>query len=113
MEKTNKLNELVHSIIMLHESNDFTTLSTHISETEIKAATWFNEKRFYEVCEAIENQIGNIISLEYIATLNRETSYLTLWKSTYSKTKDDVLWQIVFDASSHKIKLMHINWEQV
>lgn len=113
MEETNKMKELVHSIINLHESNDFEALTTHISETEIKAATWFTEKRFFEVCEAIEKEIGNITSLEYIATLNRKTSYLTLWKSTYSKTKDEVLWQIIFDTNSNKIKLMHINWEQI
>jgi len=112
MEQTNKILRLVRSIINLHELNDFETLSTHISETEIKAATWFSEKRFFEVCTAIEKEIGNITSLAYIATLNRKTSCLTLWQSTYSKTKDDVLWQIIFDTNSNKIKLMHINWEK-
>jgi len=112
MEEINKLKELVNSIINLHESNDFESLSSHISETEIQAATWFNEKRFFEVCEAIEKEIGNITSLEYIATLNRKTTYLTLWKSNYSKTNDDVLWQIIFETNSNKIKLMHINWEK-
>jgi len=113
MDEINKMKELVRSIINLHESNDFETLSTHISETEIKADTWFTEKRFSEVCEAIKKEIGNIVSLEYVATLNRKTSYLTLWKSIYSKTKDEVLWQIIFDSKSNKIKLLHINWEQI
>lgn len=113
MEETNRMEELVRSIINLHELNDFETLSTHISEAEIKAATWFTEKRFFEVCEAIEKEIGHITSLEYIATLNRKSTYLTLWKSTYSKTKDEVLWQIIFDTNSNKVKLMLINWEQI
>ena len=56
MEETNKIKELVRSIINLHESKDFKTLSTHIDEEEIKAATWFTEKRFLEVCEAIEKR---------------------------------------------------------
>ena len=111
MKEIVKMKELVHSIISLHELSDFKALSTHISETEIKAATWFNEKRFLEVCEAIENEIGKIISLDHIATLKRKSSYLTLWTSTYSKTKDEVLWQIIFDTNSDKIKSMHINWE--
>lgn len=113
MDEKNKIKELVLSIINLHESNDFETLSTHIAEMEIKAATWFTEKRFFEVCEAIKNELGNFTSLEYIATLNRKTSYLTLWKSTYSKTKDEVLWKVIFDTNSNKIILMHINWEQI
>lgn len=112
MDEINIIKEFVRKVIILHESNDFETLSSLISETEIKAATWFTEKRFFEVCEAIEKEIGNILSLEYISTLNRKSSYLTLWKSTYSKTKDEVLWQITFDTKSNKIKLMHINWEQ-
>lgn len=105
--------ELVQSIINLHEANDFEGLSSHILESEIKAGTWFTEKRFNEVCEAIEKEIGSITSLEYIGALNRKSSYLTLWKTTYSKSKDEVLWQIIFDTISNKVKLMHINWEQI
>lgn len=103
--------ELVKSIIHLHETSDFETLSSYVSETEIKVCTWFTNKRFIEVCEAIENELGSIISLESISTLKRKTSYLTLWKTAYSKSKDEVLWQITFDTMNNKIKSMHINWE--
>jgi hypothetical protein len=113
MKDKKKLTELVQTIINFHETNDFYALSDYISQAEIKAGTWFTQKRFIEVCEAIEKEIGNITSLEYISTLNRRTTYLTLWKSTYSKSKDEVLWQIIFDTDSNKIKLMHINWEQI
>ena len=41
-----ELKEFIQSIIKLHETNDFTTLSTYISETEINANSWFSEKRF-------------------------------------------------------------------
>lgn len=109
MEEINKLKNHVHTIIGLHEQKDFEKVSAHISETEIKAETWFTEKRFYEVCEAIEKEIGNLTSLEYISTLNRKSTELTLWKSTYSKTNDEVLWNIIFEKNTHKIKLMHIN----
>lgn len=113
MEETNKLKKFVNTIIGLHEKKDFKTLSTHISETEIKSETWFTEQRFYEVCEAIEKEIGHITSLEFISSLNRKSTELTLWKSTYSKTEDEVLWQIIFEKNTHKVKLMHINWEQI
>lgn len=113
MQETNKLKDHVQTIIGLHEQKDFERLSAHISETEIKAETWFTEKRFYEVCEAIEKEIGNIMSLEYISTLYRKSTELTLWKSTYSKTEDEVFWQIIFEKNTHRIKLMHINWEQI
>lgn len=104
---------LVQSIINCHETNDFESLSSYVLESEIKAGTWFTEKRFNEVCEAIKQEIGSNTSLEYIDTLNRQSSYLTLWKTTYSKSEDEVLWQIIFDSSSNKIKLMHINWEHI
>jgi len=112
MSGTIELKEFVQSIISYHENKDFEALSEHILKTEIEAATWFTQERFIEVCGAIEKEIGNITSLEYISTLNRKSSYLTLWKTTYSKSKDEVLWQIIFDTTSNKIKLMHINWEQ-
>jgi len=113
MEETNKLKNFVQTIIGFHEKKDFDKLSAHISETEIKSETWFTEKRFYEVCEAIEKEIGNINSLKYISTLNRKSIELTIWKSKYSKTEDEVLWQIIFENNTHKITLMHINWEQI
>lgn len=113
MRATEELKEFVQSIISYHESNDFESLSDYILETEIEAGTWFTKKRFVEVCEAIEKQIGNITSLEFISTLNRKSSYLTLWKSTYSKSNDEVLWSMVVDTTSNKIKLMHIYWEQI
>ena len=111
MKNKKELKELVQTIINFHEINDFESLADHISETEVKAGTWFTKKRFAEVCEAIEEEIGKITSLEHISTLNRKSSYLTLWKTTYSKSNDEVLWQIIFDTISNKIKLMHINWE--
>ena len=113
MNKTKELRELVQTIISYHETNNFDALSGCVLEAEIEAGTWFTQKRFIEVCEAIEKEIGNITSLEYISTLDRKSSYLTLWKSTYSKSKDEVLWKIIFDTVSNKIKLMHINWEQI
>ena len=113
MSKTTGLKELVQSIINYHETNNFKALSEYVSDTEIEAGTWFTQKRFIEVCAAIEKEIGIITSLKYISTLNRKSSYLTLWKSTYSKNDDEVLWQIIFDTASDKIKLMHINWEQI
>lgn len=111
MNGIEKLKNIVQTIINYHETNDFESLSKYILETEIESATWFTQKRFSEVCEAIEKEIGNITSLEYISTLNRKSSFLTLWKSTYSKSNDEVLWQITFDTVSKKITLMHINWE--
>ncbi len=113
MSKIKEHKELVLSIINYHETNNFEALSEYILEAEIEAGTWFTQKRFIEVCDAIEKEIGAIISLEYISTLTRKSSYLTLWKSTYSKSKDEVFWEIIFDTVSNKIKLIHIDWEQI
>ena len=113
MDETTKLKDFVCSIIKLHETNDFETLSSYIIETEVKADTWFNEQRFSEVCDAIKKQIGIMTSLEHITTLKRKTSHLTLWKTTYSKIDYDVLWKIIFDTKNNEITLMHINWEHI
>ena len=71
MKTLPELESLVRSIIQLHEKRDFTSVSTHISESELKEDTWFTEKRFHEVCDAIEKEIGKFISLEHIDTLKR------------------------------------------
>jgi len=113
MRAIDEFKEFVQSIINYHESNDFESLSGHILETEIEEGTWFTQKRFVEVCEAMEKQLGNITSLDFISTLNRKSSYVTLWKSAYSKSNDEVLWSIIFDRASDKIKLMHIYWEKI
>jgi len=113
MKDLKKTKQLVRTIINFHEVNDYESLLAYVSEEEITKGTWFTHKRFMEVCEAIKTEIGSITSLEYIGTLKRKTSYLTLWKTTYNKSHDEVLWQIIFDTQNNRIKLMHINWEQI
>ncbi len=112
MNDLNKAKQLLQTIIDHHETKDYDSLMPYVSEEEIEKASWFTRKRFMEVCEAIENEIGTITSLQHIETLKRRTLLLTLWKTKYSKSKDEVLWQVTLDAQNHKIKLMHINWEQ-
>ena len=111
MNGTKELTEFVKTVIKYHETSDFEALSRLISDTEIDSGVWFNEKQFIKVCDVIAKELGNITSLEFIRILNRKTSFLTLWKSTYTKSDDEVLWQISFDTASNKITLMHINWE--
>lgn len=113
MPHIDKMEELIQTIINLHEARDFDGLLAYISESEVEKETWFTRKRFIEVCEAIENEVGKITSLQHIDTLKRKSSLLTLWKATYSKSNDEVLWQVTFDANSNKVMLMHINWEQI
>lgn len=103
--------QLIQTIIALHEAKDYESLLPYISKREVEKKTWFTHNRFIEVCEAIEQEIGQISSLEHIETLKRKSSFLTLWKTTYSKTKDEVLWQITLDAQCDKVLLMHINWQ--
>ena len=103
----------MRTIIDLHESKDFDALLPYVSDEEVEKGVWFTHKRFIEVCEAIEKEIGRIVSLEHIDILKRKSSLLTLWKTTYNKSKDEVLWQVTFDANNHKVLLMHINWEQL
>lgn len=113
MNDINETKELMQTIIDLHESKEFDSLLPYISKSEVEKETWFTRKRFIEVCEAIEKEVGKITSLQHIDTLKRKSSLLTLWKATYSKSKDEVLWQVTFDTASNKILLMHINWEQI
>lgn len=113
MKNSEELKGLVQTIIQLHESNGFTELASYISEDAKIEDSWFSEKRFYEVCDAIKKELGNMVSLTYLSSLKRKSTTLTLWKVTYNTNKDEVLWQIIFDSVSNKIKLLHINWEQI
>ena len=113
MKNSEELKGLVETIILLHETNSFNELASYISDDAKNEDSWFSEKRFYEVCEAINKELGNMVSLTYISSLKRKSTTLTLWKATYNKNKDEVLWQIIFDSVSNKIQLLHINWEQI
>ena len=45
MKEIEKTKELVRTIIDLHEINDFESLSSYVSEEEIKKGTWFTHQR--------------------------------------------------------------------
>ena len=113
MKNSEELKGLVETIILLHETNGFNELASYISDDTKNEDSWFSEKRFHEVCGAINKELGNMVSLTYISSLKRKSTTLTLWKVTYNKNEDEVLWQIIFDSVSNQIKLLHINWEQI
>lgn len=113
MADDEELKILVKNIIRIHDEQNFNQLLPLVSENEIKAARWFSENRFKEVCEAIKNEIGTNTSIEYIGKLTRKSSMLTLWKTKYTMCDDEILWQIIFNTKDNKIRLLHINWEQI
>ena len=73
--------------------------------------TFFTHSKFDEVCERIEILLGTLQSIEYIGCLDKKDSIHTLWKTRYSKSSEDILWQarLTLDLNNPKIIRMSIN----
>ena len=105
-----KLDSLVETIVKLHEVKKFDELKLHLSTSALQTeGGWFTKEKFEDVCKVINEQLGNVKSIECVFDTQRKDTMFTLWRAEYSNFQDDVLWQIVFDREN-KIFAMAVDW---
>ncbi|MDH5230589.1 MAG: hypothetical protein OEZ58_11105 [Gammaproteobacteria bacterium] len=112
MELQDGLKNLAIEMLNAHQAIDFDALSRLMDPTEIaKPDTFFTQDKFYEVCDGIKEKCGELKSIEYIDCLNKSDYLQTLWKVKYTKTNQEMLWQInvIKAADAYKIVSMSIN----
>jgi hypothetical protein len=112
VELKDKLKKLAVSMISAHQEFSFKNMGILMDQSEIlKNDTFFTKDKFNEVCEKLKEKCGEMKSVEYIGSLDKGESLQTLWKVKYTKTEQEMLWQmtVVNHLGAYKIVSMSVN----
>ena len=87
-----KINETIfHNVMDAHSSSDYDKLTLYFSEN-MKAH--LPKDKFDEVINNYIHSLGKIKTMDFLGCLNKVKTELFLWKVTYEKSEEDVLWQM-------------------
>jgi hypothetical protein len=103
--------KLAKQVIELHDGKSFALLQ-EMSAPSLREESdgTITEHAYISSCESIQHELGELSEVEFIDCLRRAGSQLTLWKAKYSASEDEVFWAVGFDAATHKVKDVLVNW---
>ncbi len=64
-----------------------------------------SKEKFAETNQQVKERMGNCVSREYLAFLNKGEMTMILWKAVFDKTKDDVLITLVLSKRDGKYQV--------
>ncbi|MBL4583570.1 MAG: hypothetical protein JKX83_03030 [Pseudomonadales bacterium] len=94
---------ILDSILKAHAESDYAVLSEFLS-ADLKLV--LTEEVFKE---AIQNELstyGTVRSTTYLGHLNRKGELQLLWKISYAKGQEDVLWELYLGEVNDKIEVL-------
>ena len=108
---SNQDKELAERVIKLHDGKNFDELrKMSLPAPPDRSDGLITEETYIASCKEIQHELGVLSSLEFVESLKRENSLLTLWKAKYSSSHDEVLWAIGIELETHKLKDVVVNW---
>ena len=109
MNINNNITHLVEKMILCHDNGDFDTLVTLLAKNSNKdKESFLTRDLFNEVSDKIHKQLGYFESIEYLGKLNKKNSIHTIWKTTYSETNDETLWQVYINDHCCPVNLNQV-----
>ena len=108
---TDQERELAARLIKLHDGSNYQALQEMSmppkdSNDDVK----ITENMYVEMCNDIDNEMGEVESIDPIECLMRADSKFTLWKVKYSKSEFFAFWAIGFDLETFKIQDVLVQW---
>lgn len=105
-EALSKLEPVLRTALQSHENGDYEAYSEIITE-ELKKK--IPKENFLKAYEEIAPQLGQLQSLKFLGSLNKDANPLLLFSAGYSETTDDVLVQVTFKNETEPPKI-HWLW---
>jgi len=103
--------ELAERLIKLHDGKSYRALQEmSMPPKDPNDDGKITEDMYMQMCSDIENEMGDIESIEPIEVLMRADSKFTLWKAKYSKSNFMVFWAIGFDLETSKVQDVLVQW---
>lgn len=90
---------ILDNILKGMKTSDYASYSRDFNNTMKKGLP---EKKFLAVNQQIRNQLGDYKSREYLGFLKKRGMTVVLWKSTFDKSKDDILIKLTVSKQKDK-----------
>jgi hypothetical protein len=108
---TTKEIELAKQAIKLHDGKNYDTLQAiSMPPKDPDDSGKISKKMYFQMCNDILSEMGDIECIEPIDDLMRLDSKLTLWKVKYSKSDFKAFWGIGIDPATLKIEDVLVQW---
>ncbi|QEW06716.1 hypothetical protein [Nitrincola iocasae] len=103
--------KLAEQVISLHDGKHFNLLQEmSMPSPDDESDGTITEEGYIAKCEEIREELGELSSIEFINSLERSDSRLTLWKAKYDSSENEVCWAIGFDSKTHQVKDVIVTW---
>ncbi|WP_299195570.1 hypothetical protein [uncultured Amphritea sp.] len=103
--------ELAERLVRLHDGKNYSALQEmSMPPADLNDDGKITEEMYIQMCSDIENEMGDIESIDPIDVLMRADSKLTLWKVKYSKSDFMAFWAIGFDLETSKVQDVLVQW---
>jgi len=93
---------IMENILKAHVDSNYQQATMHFTN-EFKSDLSIEEFKQAVKCEL--SQLGSISSTNYLGYLNKNKSFLLLWKVKYEKGMDDVLWKLHLNELSENAQV--------
>lgn len=108
---TDKEIELAERIVRLHDGKSYRQIQElSLPPENPDDGGDVSESMYLDLCADLENENGELESIELIECLPRGDSKLTLWKAKYSKNEYYVFWAFGFDLEQLKVREILVQW---
>jgi hypothetical protein len=67
--------------------------------------TPFSKKAFEEACIAVDDNLGILLSKQYLGSINKIGYSIALWKAKYSKAPEDIVFEMYIIRENNTFKV--------
>ncbi len=77
----------------------------YIKDFASKDKTPFTQKEFNQACNAVDENLGILVSKQYLGCINKIGYSIALWKAKYSKVPEDIIFEmyIIRENNTYKV----------
>ena len=91
---------IVKEVMKAHDDADYALFAQHMTSSLKSKIT---EEAFMEAHENVG--LGQLLEMQFIASLRKGDKPFVLWRARFSETKDDIVIQCAFDEKSDPPKV--------
>ncbi|HBM16575.1 MAG TPA: hypothetical protein DD381_09585 [Lentisphaeria bacterium] len=93
---------LISSVLDGLKSSNYQEFTRDFSSKEKSA---FTKANFDDACKAIDNNLGVLLSKQYLGSINKIDYSIAIWKAKYSKVPEDIIFEMYIVRQNDTFKI--------